>query len=151
MLRSELPAVRVLQPAELAELKISKYRGPAYPHPVIFIDRCIGCQACVDACPHDVLAIIDGHAVSVAPDLCMEDTACQAECPVNPKACIVINTTKPIVSRPSPTRNGATYQSNVPGCYIIGDISGVPLIKNAVKEGAEVISHVAADLKSTPA
>ncbi len=148
---AETPDVRVLQPAELAELKISKYRGPAYPHPVIFIDRCIGCQACVDACPHDVLAIIDGHAVSVAPDLCMEDTACQAECPVNPKACIVINTTKPIVSRPSPTRDGATYQSNVPGCYIIGDISGVPLIKNAVKEGAEVISHVAADLKSTPA
>ena len=139
-----------LRRLELAELGVSKYRGPEYPHPVIFADRCIGCQACVDACPHDVLAIIEGHAVAVAPDLCMEDTACEAECPVNPKACIVINTTKPVVSRPVPVRDGSTYQTNVPGCYIIGDVSGVPLIKNAVKEGAEVIAHIAADLKAAP-
>src|SRR5918999_2481290 len=88
--------------------------APDYPHPVIFPERCIGCHACVDACPHDVLAIVDGTAAAVAPDLCMEDTACQAECPVNPKACIVINTAKRIVSRPAPTRDGATYQTNVP-------------------------------------
>ncbi len=139
--------IRTLTVSELAELGISKYTGPSYPHPVIFRDRCIGCQACVDACPHDVLAIVDGSAAAVAPDLCMEDTSCQAECPVNPKACIVINTTKPVVSRPAPTRDGANYQTNVPGCYIIGDVSGVPLIKNAVKEGFEVISHIAADLE----
>jgi thioredoxin reductase len=147
--RASLPEkVRTLTRDELAELKLDKYRGPAYPHPVIFPERCIGCQACVEACPHDVLEIVDGVAAAVAPDLCMEDTACQAECPVNPKACIVINTSKPVVSRPAPTRDGATYQTNVPGCYIIGDVSGVPLIKNAVKEGAEVISHIAAELES---
>ena len=151
--RSELIAprenVRTLSADELAELRIDKYRGPAYPHPIIFPDRCIGCQACVDACPHDVLDIIDGRAVAVAPELCMEDTACQAECPVNPKACIVINTAKPVVSRPAPTRDGASYQTNVPGCYIIGDVSGVPLIKNAVKEGYEAISHIASELQRT--
>lgn len=140
--------VRVLDQRELAELGLDKYRGPAYPHPVIFPERCIGCQACVDACPHDVLAIVDGTAAAVAPDLCMEDTACQAECPVNPKACIVINTTKEVRSLPTPTRDGSTFQTNVPGCYIIGDVSGVPLIKNAVKEGAEVIAHIAAELKN---
>src|SRR5439155_13682273 len=102
----------------------------------------------VDACPHDVLAIVDGTASAIAPDLCMEDTACQAECPVNPKACIIINTAKDVRSLPTPTRNGATFQTNVPGCFIIGDVSGVPLIKNAVKEGAEVIAHIAAELES---
>jgi thioredoxin reductase len=143
--------VRTLTMNELGELKLDKYRGPTYPHPVIFPDRCIGCQACVDACPHDVLAIVDGRASAIAPDLCMEDTACQAECPVNPKACIVINTAKDVRSMPTPTRDGATYETNVKGCYIIGDVSGVPLIKNAVKEGAEVITHIAQELRSAPA
>ncbi|MFM9904704.1 MAG: NAD(P)-binding domain-containing protein [Pyrinomonadaceae bacterium] len=144
------PNIRILTSPELKELGLDKYRGPSYPHPVIFPERCIGCQACVDACPHDVLAIVDGTAASVAPDLCMEDTACQAECPVNPKACIIINTTKDVRSMPTPTRDGSTFQTNVPGCYIIGDVSGVPLIKNAVKEGADVISHIAAELQNGP-
>jgi thioredoxin reductase len=142
------PDLRLLSQEELQELRLDKYRGPVYPHPVIFPERCIGCQACVDACPHDVLAIVDGRAAAVAPDLCMEDTACQAECPVNPKACIVINTTKEVRSLPTPTRNGTTFETNVPGCFIIGDVSGVPLIKNAVKEGAYVIEHIAHELRS---
>lgn len=142
--------VRTLNSAEVKELGLDKYRGPSYPHPIIFPERCIGCQACVDACPHDVLAIKDGVAVSVAPDLCMEDTACQAECPVNPKACIVINTTKDVRSLPTPTRDGATFQTNVSGCFIIGDVSGVPLIKNAVKEGFDVVAHIANDLQGAP-
>ena len=141
-------AVRELTAAELDELNLEKYRGPDYPHPVIFPDRCIGCQACVDACPHDVLAIVNGRAASVAPDQCMEDTACQAECPVNPKACIVINTTRDVRSMPTPDRDGASFETNVPGCYIIGDVSGVPLIKNAVKEGAEVIEHISKSLET---
>jgi len=146
--KAALPTnIRTLSIAELAELGLDKYRGPSYPHPVIFPERCIGCQACVDACPHDVLAIVDGTAAAVAPDLCMEDTACQAECPVNPKACIIINTAKDVRSLPTPTRDGSTFETNVPGCYIIGDVSGVPLIKNAVKEGADVIAHIAADLQ----
>ncbi len=140
--------IRVLDSKELVELGVAKYRGPVYPHPVIFPERCIGCQACVDACPHDVLEIQHGVAHVAAPDLCMEDTACQAECPVNPKACIVINTTKEVRSLPTPTRDGASFETNVPGCYIIGDVSGVPLIKNAVKEGADVIAHIAAELAS---
>ncbi len=143
--------IRTLGRTELKELGLDKYRGPSYPHPIIFPERCIGCQACVDACPHDVLAIVDGTAAAVAPDLCMEDTACQAECPVNPKACIIINTTKDVRSLPTPTRDGATFQTNVPGCFIIGEVSGVPLIKNAVKEGAEVIANITSELKSAPA
>ncbi len=143
------PPVRVLSPDELNELQIRKYRGPDYPHPVIFTERCIGCHACVDACPHDVLAIIDGRAAVVAADQCMEDTSCQVVCPVNPKACIVINTAKKIRSQPAPTRNAATFMTNVPNCYIIGDVSGVPLIKNAVKEGEEVIEHIAAEAAKT--
>jgi thioredoxin reductase (NADPH) len=121
--------------------------APDYPHPVIFPERCIGCHACVDACPHDVLAIVNGIASPVARDQCMEDTACQVECPVSPKACIVINTTKKIKPRPVPVRD-PSFMTNVPGCYIIGDVSGTPLIKNAANEGADVIKHIVRELNN---
>jgi thioredoxin reductase (NADPH) len=121
--------------------------GPSYPHPVIFPERCIGCHACVDACPHDVLAIVNGIATPIARDQCMEDTACQVECPVSPKACIVVNTTKIIPPRKVPKRN-QSFMTDVPGCYIIGDVSGTPLIKNAANEGADVINHITEELKA---
>ncbi|HYN85685.1 MAG TPA: NAD(P)-binding domain-containing protein [Pyrinomonadaceae bacterium] len=121
--------------------------GPDYPHPVIFPERCIGCHACVEACPHDVLSIVNGIATPVARDQCMEDTSCQTECPVSPKACIVVNTTKKIPPRKVPQRD-ARFMTNVAGCYIVGDVSGTPLIKNAANEGADVIRHVAEELRN---
>ncbi|HEV2803114.1 MAG TPA: NAD(P)-binding domain-containing protein [Pyrinomonadaceae bacterium] len=125
--------------------------GPAFPHPVIVAERCIGCHACVESCPHDVLTISyteDNQPVAsvVDPELCAEDTSCEAACPVNPKACIVVNTAKQIKSLPTPERNPVTFETNVPGCYVIGDVSGTPLIKNAANEGATVMVHLAEEL-----
>src|SRR5437667_5800652 len=120
---------------------------PDYPHPVIFPERCIGCHACVDACPHDVLAIVNGIASPVASDQCMEDTACQVECPVNPKACIVVNTRKKIKPRPVPVRD-PSFMTNVPGVYIIGDVSGTALVKDVPTEGADVIKDSAHELNN---
>ena len=121
--------------------------GPSYPHPVVITERCIGCHACVDACPHDVLAIVNGVATPVARDQCMEDTACQVECPVNPKACIVVNTTKKIPPRKVPNRD-AKFMTNVPGCFIVGDVSGTPLIKNATNEGADCVKFIHEELRN---
>jgi thioredoxin reductase/Fe-S-cluster-containing dehydrogenase component/CRP-like cAMP-binding protein len=35
-----------------------------------------------------------------------------------------------------------TYQSNVPGLYVIGALAGYPLIKNCMNQGFEVIEHI---------
>jgi len=151
----EEPAEKHIDPNELSvrlskEL-LEKYdpSGPDYPHPVVISERCIGCHACVEACPHDVLAMVNNLAVPVAREQCLEDTSCQVVCPVTPKACIVVNTLKVIKPRPVPTRD-ERFMTNVPGCYIVGDVSGTPLIKNAVNEGADVIKHIAQELKSAP-
>ena len=139
------------QRVQLSKELLEKYdpSGPDYPHPVVIAERCIGCQACVDACPHNVLAMVDNIAVPIARAECMEDTACQVACPVTPKACIVVNTTKIIKPRPVPSRN-EKFMTDVEGCYIIGDVSGTPLIKNAANEGADVINHIAKELKNSP-
>ncbi|MFN2596299.1 MAG: NAD(P)-binding domain-containing protein [Pyrinomonadaceae bacterium] len=153
LLEAPPPAVeQEHESARLDEALRLKYDadGPAYPHPVIITERCIGCHACVEACPHDVLAIVDGFATPIAPEQCVEDTSCQVECPVNPKACVVVNTTKEIPRRKVPTRD-ARFMTNVAGCYIVGDVSGTPLIKNAANEGADVVKHILEDLKQSPA
>jgi thioredoxin reductase (NADPH) len=121
-------------------------QGLPYPHPIINVATCIGCHACVDACPHDVLAIINGKAALVAVEQCMEDTSCQVECPTVPKSCIVVNSAKKIPERKVPKRDGR-FVTNVPGIYLIGDVSGVPLIKNAINEGGAVIDFIIEDIK----
>ncbi len=133
--------------AEAAEapFPIVDPEGPAYPHPVINPQTCIGCHACVEACPHDVLAIVNGIATTVAVEQCMEDTSCQVECPTNPKSCIVVNTTKKIAERKVPRRD-QRFMTDVPGLYLIGDVSGVPLIKNAINEGGAVIDYICEEL-----
>lgn len=120
--------------------------GPSFPHPVINVETCIGCHACVEACPHDVLAMLNGKAIAVSIEQCMEDTSCQVECPTVPKSCVVVNSTKEIPARKVPKRD-AKYMTNVPGIYLIGDVSGVPLIKNAINEGGAVVDFVMEDLK----
>jgi len=121
--------------------------GPKYPYPVVDPLLCIGCHACVEACPHDVLAMVNGISTPVAPDQCMEDTSCTIECPTQPKACVVLNTTKVIPPRKVPQRD-QRYLTNVPGVYIIGDVAGVPLIKMAINEGVKVMDYIEADLKT---
>lgn len=134
---------------KLTKEQLEKYdpEGPNYPHPVVITERCIGCHACVDACPHDVLAIVNGVSTPIARDQCMEDTACQVECPVNPKACIVVNTNKKIPPRKVPNRD-SRFMTDVPGCFIIGDVSGTPLIKNATNEGTDCIKAIAEELRN---
>jgi thioredoxin reductase len=41
--------------------------------------------------------------------------------------------------------------TDVPGCFIIGDVSGTPLIKNAANEGADVVKFISHELRDNGA
>ena len=45
-------------------------------------EKCIGCGACVGACPNNVLELVDGKAEPTKMDACNATKACTAICPV---------------------------------------------------------------------
>src|SRR6185295_10755779 len=49
--------------------------------PVIDAARCLGCSACVDACPYDALAVKRYVAVLARPEACCGAGPCQEACP----------------------------------------------------------------------
>lgn len=114
--------------------------GPRAQHPHINISWCIGCGACVDVCPEgDVLAVIAGKAAIVNGSKCIGHGLCADACPVG---AIEIVMASPSVSADMP-RLSREYETSVPGVFIIGELGGLALIKNAVNQGRECVDTIA--------
>lgn len=110
--------------------------------PTIDTSTCLGCYACVDACPYDVLEIEKYVAVVARPDACCGLTLCEQRCP---NGSLRITDGAPIGDRP---RIGDDLQSqDVPGLYLAGDITGLPLIKNAIAQGSRAVDEIARSLR----
>ncbi len=54
-------------------------------YPVIDYEKCIGCLACVEFCPHDVFEVSDGKPEVVNPEGCVDfcKGCLKAACPVS--------------------------------------------------------------------
>ena len=114
--------------------------APPSLHPVIDPDVCIGSGSCVRACPEgDVLEVIRGHAVLVNPLACVGHGACMAACPVDAIK-LVFGTAQRGVELPSVDPD---FQTNLPGVYIVGELGGMGLIRNAVEQGRQAAVHIA--------
>jgi thioredoxin reductase/NAD-dependent dihydropyrimidine dehydrogenase PreA subunit len=115
--------------------------APRVRLPQIDTGTCLGCYACVDACPYDVLEVERYVAVVVRPDACCGLTLCEQRCP---NGSLRITDGEPIGDRP---RLGADLDSlDVPGLYLAGDVTGLPLIKNAILQGSRAAERIAAGL-----
>lgn len=112
--------------------------GPRAQHPHIDISHCIGCGACVDVCPEDVLAVIAGKAALVSPARCIGHGLCAEACPVG---AIEIVMAKPGIAADLPALN-AQCETNVPNLFVVGELGGLALIKNAVNQGRDVIDTI---------
>jgi thioredoxin reductase/Pyruvate/2-oxoacid:ferredoxin oxidoreductase delta subunit len=112
---------------------------PASLHPVIDESQCIGCGACVTACPEeDVLGLIGGKAHLVRAANCIGHGACQRACPVDAIDLVFGTETRGIeipVLAPD-------FQTNVPGLYIAGELGGMGLIRNAIEQGRQAVESV---------
>ncbi len=117
---------------------------PASLHPLIDPSICIGCGACVAACPeqpeHQVLGLIDGKAQLVGPTDCIGHGACKAACPVGAIS-LVFGTERRGVDIPVVNPN---FETNVPGIFIAGELGGMGLIRNAIEQGRQALEAVRA-------
>ena len=117
--------------------------GPRAQHPHIDATRCIGCGACTEVCPEgDVLAVIGGKAVIANGHKCIGHGLCAEACPVG---AITIVMASPSVGADLPALT-PEHETNVRNMFIIGELGGLALIKNAVNQGRECVDTIAARL-----
>jgi thioredoxin reductase (NADPH) len=125
--------------ARRAEFVEAGLTEPTSLHPLIDPVSCLGCGACVRACPEgDVLGLIGGKAVLVEPTNCIGHGACKTACP-NDAITLVFGTETRGVDLP---RVGADFQTNVPGLFIAGELGGMGLIRNAIEQGKQAVDAV---------
>ena len=120
-------------------------RGPVQPmgaFPYIDPAVCIGCGGCVAACPEKVLGIVGGLAVAVQGNRCIGIAACAKACPVQAIE-ISLGDLRGRADVPWMTDRRET---NVPGVYVAGELAGLALIRNAVRQGRETVRAIAAEL-----
>jgi putative YpdA family bacillithiol system oxidoreductase len=121
------------------------FHEPVSLHPVIDPDICIGSGACIVACPErDVLGLVNGRSATVNASRCVGHGACFHACPVQ-AITLCIGTEKRGVDLPHVSQE---FETTIPGLFIAGELGGMGLIKNAVEQGRQAMSHL---IKKIPA
>lgn len=124
--------------AEAAALGIDK---PSAQFPFIDPAHCIGCGACVRACPEgDVLGIVGGTAVVVNGLRCVGHARCEEACPVG---AITVGLGD-LRSREDVPLLDEHFETTVPGIFVVGELGGLSLVKNAIAQGRTVMRTIAA-------
>jgi len=129
---------------KIAIAKLEGLHEPVSLHPVVDPNKCIQTGACIAACPeHDILGIVNGKATTINASQCVGHGACFHACPTQ-AITLVIGTEKRGVELPHVDK---TFETNVPGIYIAGELGGMGLIKNSVEQGKQAIENIAKALK----
>jgi thioredoxin reductase (NADPH) len=113
--------------------------GPKSQHPHIDETYCIGCAACTMVCPEgDVLAMVGGKAAIVNGHKCIGHSLCADVCPVGAITMVMAS--------PSMGADMATltpqYETTIKNLFIVGELGGLALIKNAVNQGRDCIDII---------
>jgi thioredoxin reductase len=112
--------------------------------PQIDLDLCLGCGICVHVCPFNVLEIVNEKAIAARLGDCTGYAACAAECPTE---AIVLVAGGALQTMELPNYD-EHLETNVPGLYLAGEVTGKALIKVAINQGKQVIESI---MKNPPA
>ncbi|MDQ1296706.1 MAG: thioredoxin reductase, partial [Bacteroidota bacterium] len=134
--------------SKIVDAKISKamedgLHEPVSLHPVVDVNVCIGTGACVAACPEkDILGIRNGKATIINASRCIGHGACFHACPTEAIS-LRIGTEKRGVDLPHISQS---FETNVPGIFIAGELGGMGLIRNAVTQGKQAVENIVKSL-----
>jgi thioredoxin reductase/ferredoxin len=104
-------------------------------------DRCTGCDACVAVCPTNVLDLVSNKSRVLHFEDCIQCEACMFACPTEALVMFPQGDLPPPLKVPEVDE---FYQTVVPGQYLIGEVAGKPLVKNAANLGRGVVEHMLA-------
>ncbi len=117
--------------------------GPQSQHPHIDTTSCIGCATCTTVCPEgDVLAMLAGQAVIVNGYKCIGHSLCAEACPVG---AITMVMASPSMGADMPQLT-PQYETSIANMFIVGELGGLALIKNAVNQGRDCIDTIAREI-----
>ena len=137
----ELVGARVASGSETAPAPAG-----AAPHAIVRTDACVGCGACVDVCPEPGAIRLEGKMAIVDLERCKGHGECARACPVGG----IVLATGAAVQRIETPSLDAHFETNVPGLYVVGELGGRGLIKNAINEGKIAVEEVARRVRSAP-
>ena len=113
--------------------------GPRAQHPHIDAAQCIGCAICTTVCPEgDVLAMLGGKAVIVNGHKCVGHSLCAEACPIGAITMVMAN---PSMGADMPVLT-PEYETSIANLFIVGELGGLALIKNAVNQGRDCIDSI---------
>ena len=119
--------------------------GPRSQHPSIDPLSCIGCGGCTSVCPEgDVLAMVGGKAAIVNGHKCIGHALCADACPVG---AITMVMASPSMNADLPCLT-PEYETSLRNLFIVGELGGLALIKNAVNQGRACIDTIADRLQA---
>jgi thioredoxin reductase (NADPH) len=118
---------------------------PKAQHPRIDLGLCIGCGACVRACPEgDVLGLFAGKASIIKAHKCVGHGLCEDSCPVG---AIIMVLAAPSAGADLPYLT-TELETSIPNLFIAGELGGLALIKNAVEQGRQCVDTIMARIES---
>lgn len=124
--------------SELKEVVEAGLTEPSSLHPLIDLNKCLCAGSCVSACPEEAIGIIKGKAVLIHPTLCIGHGACQTACP-HQAISLVFGTEKRGMDIPKVSK---TFETNVPGIFIAGELGGMGLIRKSAMQGSQAIDAI---------